>query len=94
MKVGLSEEEMRRALFGASEHSKVELSSHNLVEERSGSVGAKICVTLHVSNIFEGDFLEVKFYSSNLSRLVAEMDAKRKYQKKYRYVEIIAVVRT
>ncbi|WP_236166329.1 hypothetical protein [Pseudomonas juntendi] len=96
MSTHLSEEEMRRALFGdrndssdttACRPAKAKSSKH------SSSISSKIRVTLNVSNIYEGKVEVVTFDSSSLSRLVAEMDAKKQFQKKYRFVDVVSVER-
>lgn len=92
MSAKLSEEEMRQALFGQVNQCS-DFQSERSATKRSASITTKIRVTLHVSNIYEGDYEVVTFESPNLSRLVVEMDAKKKYKKKYRYVEVVAVER-
>lgn len=92
----LSEEEMRAALFGTGDSGPREVSQRavrspaKLVSSNSGS---KIRVNMHVSNEFEGAYEVVSYESSNLSRLVVEMDAKKKFKKKFRYVEVVSVER-
>lgn len=91
-----SEEEMRFALFGDRNGGTDPTIAKPLrpkVSKHSSSISSKIRVTLHVSNIFEGEPEVVTFESSNLSRLVAELDAKKKFQKKYRFVEVVRVER-
>ena len=48
---------------------------------------------LHVTNGFEGDYEVVHYESSVLSALVAQMEARKKYAKKYRYVEVVSTTR-
>ncbi|MBN6792138.1 hypothetical protein JRG49_19240 [Pseudomonas fulva] len=94
MSIELNEEEMRRALFGngvqplpkpeESVDRKPSLSS-------KARVTSKIRVTLNVTNVFEGACEKVVFDSDSLSRLVAEMDAKKKYKKKYKYVDVVSI---
>ncbi|MCY1181013.1 hypothetical protein D9M73_214940 [compost metagenome] len=93
-----TEEEMRRALFGgetqvSSAIVNPKATSTNPTKKRVASFASKIRVTLHVTNVYEGEVEIVTFDSPSLSRLVAEMDAKRKFQKNYRYVEVVKVDR-
>lgn len=91
------EEEMRRALFGQGaqrDSDSAEKSSKPATPKRSLSISSKIKVTLHVSNVYEGDYQEVIFESSNLSSLVAEMDARKHYQKKFRYITVVTTERS
>jgi len=76
----LSEEEMRRALFGDlndGDDLTIAKPLRPKVSKHLSSISSKIRVTLHVTNIFEGQPEVVRFESSNLSRLVAELDAKK-----------------
>ena len=93
-----TEEEMRRALFGGETQVSSAIVSQNSTstnpkKKRVASFASKIRVTLHVTNVYEGEVEVVTFESPSLSRLVAEMDAKRKFQKKYRYIEVVKVDR-
>lgn len=93
-----TEEEMRRALFGGEAQVSSAIVSQNSTstnptKKRVTSFASKIRVTLHVTNVYEGEVEVVTFESPSLSRLVAEMDAKRKFQKKYRYIEVVKVDR-
>lgn len=94
----VTEEEMRRALFGGMTQASSVIdnptaNSTHPTKKRAVSFASKIRVTLHVTNVYEGEIEVVTFDSQSLSRLVAEMDAKRRFKKKYRYVEIIKVDR-
>ncbi|OUM38534.1 hypothetical protein B8W72_01775 [Pseudomonas putida] len=93
MFMDLSEEEMRRALFGDARSSE-RASGHAmpLNKNRSQKMTSKIRVVLQVGNVYEGGYEEVVYESSSLSALVAEMEAKKKY-KKYKYVRVVSVVR-
>jgi len=91
------EEEMRRALFGqGAQRVSIpdEKSRKFSAPKRSLSITSKIKVTLHVSNVYEGDYQEVIFESSNLSTLIAEMDARKHYQKKFRYITVVSTERS
>ncbi|MDD2108319.1 hypothetical protein [Pseudomonas asiatica] len=91
------EEEMRRALFGQGAQrasAPTEKNSKPSAPKRSLSITSKIKVTLHVSNVYEGDYQEVVFESSSLSALVAEMDARKHYQKKFRYITVVSTDRS
>jgi hypothetical protein len=84
MTTDLSEEDIRRALFGGVSRpleAKGELSAPSSDTKRSASISSKIRVILNVTNIFEGDCEQFVYDSSSLSTLVAIMDAKKKYKK-------------
>lgn len=92
------EEEMRRALFGGS--ANVSERAESLVvsgpaPKQKAAVGysSKLRVELHVTNVYEGDYQVVHYESSVLSALVAEMEARKKYAKKYRYVTVVSTTR-
>ncbi|NIE75528.1 hypothetical protein F3J45_13890 [Pantoea sp. Ap-967] len=90
------EDEMRRALFGGASE-KVESptsTTQALRQKRPAGHSSKIRVELHVTNVFEGDYEVVHYESPVLSALVAEMEARKKYAKKYRYVEVVSTTRT
>lgn len=96
MSTNLSEEEMRAALFGVVNvipQENYRRSSCGPAKAVLKSSGAKIRVTLHVGNEFEGAYEVVSYESSNLSQLVVEMDARKKYKKKYKYIEVVSVER-
>ncbi|MFG0860872.1 MULTISPECIES: hypothetical protein [Pseudomonas putida group] len=89
------EEEMRRALFGGSStiaESPKSMAQASRQKPPSG-YSSKLRVELHVTNIFEGDYEVVHYESPVLSALVAEMEARKKYGKKYRYVTVISTTR-
>ncbi|EKT4563228.1 hypothetical protein QEM42_004446 [Pseudomonas putida] len=92
MSAKLSEEEMRQALFGEVDQ-RMDYRPEESATKRKAAMVNKIRVTLHVTNVYEGDYEIVIFESPNLSKLVVEMDAKKKFKKKYRYVEVVAVER-
>ncbi|MNC37148.1 hypothetical protein D3C76_715570 [compost metagenome] len=104
MTTQLSEEEMRRALFGATGSTNTS-TSVGRVDTSVGSrpargsksatfakaASSKLRVTLHVSNVFEGDYEIVDYDTSTLSKIVAELDAKKMFKKKYKYVTVVSV---
>lgn len=96
MSIELNEEEMRRALFGGGFQSppNIEVPADNTsTKETKSKVASKIRVTLSVTNEFEGACETVVYDSDNLSRLVAEMDAKNKYKKKFKYINVVSIER-
>lgn len=105
MRVELSEEEMRQALFGSSTQSdpqpppkrldpgaRAKSQASSKSRSFAKSVSQKLRVMLHVTKDFEGD-VEVFIYDANtLSTLVAEQEAKNEAKKKkFRYFEVISV---
>lgn len=104
MTTQLSEEEMRRALFGTTDPIHTSTPSSRLdpasvpkanpaqkPRASAKAVTSKLRVTLHVSNVFEGDYEIVHYDISTLSKLVAEMDAKKTFKKKYKYITVASV---
>lgn len=95
MTIDLSEEEIRHALFGDSARAvngAPEVIPPKHSNKSSDRISSKIRVTMHVTNVFEGEYEVVVYNSTNLSALVAEMEAKKTY-KKYRYVTVVSVER-
>lgn len=100
----LTEEEMRRALFGsspASSHSAdttdeaLGLPKRPPAASKPSSAAKsafKLRVTLNVTNVFEGAVEVVHFDTNTLSKLAAEIDAKKKYKKKYKYIEVVSIL--
>lgn len=96
MSIELNEEEMRRALFGCGFQPLANIdvpAPKPSAKATRNKVASKIRVTLSVTNEFEGDCETVVYDSDNLSRLVAEMDAKKKYKKKFKYINVVSVER-
>jgi hypothetical protein len=104
MTTQLSEEEMRRALFGTTNPIQISTPLGRLDPasvptanpERkppasAKAVSSKLRVTLHVSNVFESDYEIVHYDTSTLSKVVAEMDAKKTFKKKYKYITVASV---
>ncbi|NTY90420.1 hypothetical protein [Pseudomonas putida] len=96
MSIELNEEEMRRALFGGGFQSTASPdvpAAKPSAKATRIKVASKIRVTLSVTNEFEGACETVVYDSDNLSRLVAEMDAKKKYKKKFKYINVVSIER-
>lgn len=107
MNTELTEEEMRRALFGSAEpHGQVSASplqaplSDIVIEQPAkGAEKKKVAkaftprmrVTLRVGNEFEGKTHEMVHEADTLSTLLAEQLATREARKKFRYVEVVSV---
>ncbi|MFU2325021.1 hypothetical protein [Pseudomonas sp. NFX98] len=102
----LTEEEMRKALFGnapiaASERPdySTELQADviatpisKVVKKRaSKTFTPRLRVTLRVSNEFEGKTFEIVHEADTLSTLLAEQEATKVARKKFRYVEVVSV---
>lgn len=100
----LSEEEMRRALFGTP--GKVEKAfeepkpvaqakaNANVARTRPAarSMGSKLQVTLKVSREFEGRTEIFTYDASTLSSIVAELEAKQAAKKKkFKYFELVSI---
>ncbi len=103
----LTEEEMRRALFGNAEV-PTPINTPNVQQGHSAGVtvppvkGAtkkgrskaftpRLSVTLRVGNEFEGETYEICHEADTLSTLLAEQEATKAARKKFRYVEVISV---
>lgn len=104
MTTQLSEEEMRWALFGTtgSIHASTPVGRANPaaaprpISQSKPPASAKVAssklrVTLEVSNVFEGDYEIVHYDVSTLSKIVAEMDVKKKLKKKYKYITVVSI---
>lgn len=103
----LSEEEMRRALFGDAEPSpKVAAPSEQesvpevvfvkpappvAKKKVAKAFTLRLQVTLRVGNEFEGKTFELIHEADTLSTLLAEQEAVKVARKKYRYVEVVSV---
>lgn len=97
MNTELTEEEMRRALFGESEFPSTAIDSHlqstapevvivrPVKEAKKNKVSKafrpKLRVTLRVGNEFEGKMHEIVHEADTLSSLLAEQNAKKKQEK-------------
>lgn len=107
MTTELTEEEMRRALFGEPEAPASVIAPHEqdtapeivIVEptevvkkkKLSKSFTTRLRVTLRVGNEFEGKMHEIVHDADTLSSLVAEQEATKIAKKKFRFVEVISV---
>ncbi|MBD8791010.1 hypothetical protein IFR09_11545 [Pseudomonas syringae] len=103
----LTEEEMRRALFGSAEVCTPSLPpavqelvpevvilrvSKPLVKKKAAKAFTpRLKVTLRVGNEFEGERFEMTHEADTLSTLLAEQEATKTARKKYRYVEVISI---
>ena len=101
---GMTEEEMRLALFGASrvgvqvrpEPDDAAVASVAKATERRRSAkafGARVKVTLRVGNEFEGETQELVHNVETLSTLLAEQEAVKKARKKFRFIDVVSVKR-
>lgn len=103
MSTGLTEEEMRQALFGSSTPPAPQVSIPEVEivlpkadtkprPPRAKPLSPKLRVTMNVTKEFEGA-LEVFVYDANtLSTLTAELDAKNEAKKKkYKYFEVVSI---
>lgn len=103
----LTEEEMRRALFGSAEVCAPTLPptvqepvpevvilpvSKPLVKKKAAKAFTpRLKVTLRVGNEYEGQTFEMTHEAETLSTLLAEQEATKAARKKYRYVEVISI---
>jgi hypothetical protein len=102
----LTEEEMRRALFGGAEPlaqtpalpaqdtSGIAIIPPTKAAEKKKIVKAftpRLRVTLRVGNEFEGKTHEMIHEANTLSTLLAEQEAMKAAKKKFRYVEVVSV---
>jgi len=107
MSSDLTEEEMRRALFGSAEPEEVpapptpqpvteEVITTPLPPPAAKKKTAKaftprLRVTLRVGNEYEGEMYELIHDADTLSSLLAEQEAVKSARKKYKYVEVVSV---
>lgn len=107
MNTELTEEEMRRALFGEPESPAPEIIPHvqeivpdvvivqpvKTATKKKVSKGftPRLKVTLRVGNEFEGKMHEIVHEADTLSSLVAEQEATKAARKKFRFVEVVSV---
>lgn len=103
----LTEEEMRRALFGdadtstpAAAHVPIEtIAAPAVVTPATSPVKKRIAkaftprlrVVLRVGNEFEGETFEMTHEADTMSTLLAEQEATKAARKKFRYVEVVSV---
>lgn len=107
MDTELTEEEMRRALFGDSQSPAPAINTHvqdtvpdvvmvqpvNAAKKKKVSKGftPRLKVTLRVGNEFEGKMHEMVHEADTLSSLVAEQEATKTARKKFRFVEVVSI---
>lgn len=103
----LTEEEMRRALFGDAAPAPqitaapipeavpevvfVKPATSTAKKKVAKAFTPRLRVTLCVGNEFEGKTFELTHEANTLSKLLAEQEAVKAARKKYRYVEVISV---
>lgn len=96
----LTEADMRRALFGSTEATQptgvTQVAAGPGGGPREGRKAAKpfapkLKVTLQVSNEYEGRTYSFVYEADTLSRLQAELDAKRAARKKFKYIEVVSI---
>lgn len=103
----LTEEEMRRALFGNAEPTPqvaaapipepapevvfVKPAPPTAKKKAAKAFTPRLRVTLRVGNEFEGKTFELIHEADTLSKLLAEQEAVKAARKKYRYVEVVSV---
>lgn len=107
MNAQLTEEEMRRALFGdpapiaPAVASPVQDVAPEVAEEQPVMPAKKrkifkgftprLRVTLRVGNEFEGATHEIVHDADTLSTLVAEQEATKAARKKFRFVDVVSI---
>lgn len=102
MNEDLSEEEMRRALFGSpgkeaalkATHLEVTSDQQHVSKSRKASIlrSPKLRVTLRVMSEFEGKAETLIYDASTLSSIVAEQEAKMQARKKkFKYFELVSI---
>ncbi len=107
MNSDLTEEEMRRALFGTpqtEEQVPAPLVKEPVEEvvpakpvvapaakKKAKAFTPRLRVTLRVGNEFEGKMVELIHEADTLSSLLAEQQAVKAARKKYKYVEVESV---
>ncbi len=107
MNTELTEEEMRRALFGSPapapqvaaptaplptpEIAPAQPAKPQPKKKAAKAFTPRLRVTMQVTNEFEGKTFELMHEADTLSTLLAEQEAVKVARKKYRYVEVISV---
>lgn len=95
----LTEEEMRRALFGSAEALVTSPPESSIVSPTKPQAKWKFAkpftprlrVVLEVGNEYEGKTYEFVYEAETLSTLLAQHEAVKAARKKYRYVEVVSV---
>jgi hypothetical protein len=107
MNTDLTEEEMRRALFGSPapapqvaaptaplptpEIAPAQPAKPQPKKKAAKAFTPRLRVTMQVSNEFEGKTFELIHDADTLSTLLAEQEAVKMAKKKYRYVKVVSV---
>lgn len=107
MNTELTEEEMRRALFGDSQYPAPAFNTHvqdavsdvvmvhpvNAAKKKKVSKGftPRLRVTLRVGNESEGKMHEMVHEADTLSSQAAEQEATKTARKKFRFVKVVSV---
>lgn len=104
MNTDLTEEDMRRALFGspgpASQVTapsaptpipEIAPAQAQTKKKTAKAFTPRLRVTMQVGNDFEGKTFEMIHEADTLSTLLAEQEAVKMAKRKYRYVEVISV---
>ncbi|WP_397453698.1 hypothetical protein [Pseudomonas sp. NA-150] len=106
MNPGLTEEEMREALFGITTPVQADIPPTQAPipdtvidapakpaqkKKVAKAFTPRLRVTLRVGNEFEGEMQEMIHEADTLSTLLAEQDAVKAARKKYRYVDVVSV---
>lgn len=94
MSTDLTEEEMRRALFGGpapTEQVSTQAVKLQPTKKATKAFTHRLKVTMKVGNDFEGQTIELTHEADTLSTLLAEQEAVKIARKKYRYVEVVSV---
>lgn len=103
----LTEEVMRRALFGTPapqapiivtpmkepepEVAFINAKTPVLKKKAAKAFTPRLRATLRVGNEFEGEMREIFHETDTLSSLLAEQEAVKAARKKFRYVEVVSV---
>lgn len=102
----LTEAEMRAALFGESAIPGSAPAAHKPSDDGTSATPVaapaprrkpaktftpRLCVTLQVSNEYEGKTFELVHHADTLSTLLAEQEAVKAARKKFRYIEVLSV---
>lgn len=101
----LTEEEMRRALFGSAEspapiHAATPEAPPTIVivppaapkkRKSARTFIPRLKVTLRVGNEFEGATELFVYDADTLSKLQAELDATKAARKKFKYIELVSI---
>lgn len=102
MHENLTEEEMRRALFGSDETLSTPPPESSILSPTKPPAKRKAAkpftprlrVVLDVGNEYEGKTYEFVYEADTLSTLLAQQEAVKAARKKYRYVEVVSLSRT